>query len=108
MATIKKELQSYIDDNHDEWDRLIPHVQYIYNTTPCLDSTDYTPFFLNYGQHPRTLLNYTLENLNDHMPVRTVDYVTELMTRLEQARRIATSLMSERKKRMNDRSNDMS
>ena len=108
MATIKKELQSYIDDNHVEWDRLIPHVHYIYNTTPCLDSTDYTPFFLNHGQHPRTLLNYTLENLNDHMPVRTVDYVTELMARLEQARRIATSLMSERKKRLNDRSNDMS
>ena len=41
------------------------------------------------------------------MPVRTVDYITELMTRLEQARRIATSLMSERKKHMNDRSNDM-
>ena len=52
MATIKKELQSYIDDNHDEWDRLISHVHYIYNTTPCLDSTDYTPFFLNHGRHP--------------------------------------------------------
>ena len=75
---------------------------------PCLDSTNYTLFFLNYGRHPRMLLNYALENLNDHMPVRTVDYVTELMTILEQARCIATSLMNECKKCMNDRSNDMS
>jgi hypothetical protein len=55
MSTIINSISKRIDDDEDNLDRFIPFIQFSYNNTPCLDSTEYTPFFLLHGRHPRSL-----------------------------------------------------
>ena len=83
MSVISNLLAKNIDDEAN-WDSLIRFIQFAYNNSPCLDSTDYTPFFLIHGRHPRSLLDVNIDNLD--IPITCRDYVFSLMVNIENAR----------------------
>ena len=83
MSAISNSLAKSIDDEAN-WDSFIRFIQLAYNTSPCLDSTDYTPFFLIHGRRPRSLLNVNIDNFD--IPITCRDYVISLMENIENAR----------------------
>ena len=65
MSNILNSLSKLLQDKHDIWDTYLPFVQYAYNTTPCLDSTSYSPYFLNHGRYPRMPIDRQLSQIID-------------------------------------------
>jgi transposase InsO family protein len=49
--TILTKLRTLISDKQDDWDLLLPHVEWSINSTPAY-STGHTPFMLLYGYNP--------------------------------------------------------
>jgi hypothetical protein len=49
-------LRSYVDPNQDDWDQHLPMAEFAVNNS-VNQSTRQTPFYLNYGEHPRTPLD---------------------------------------------------
>jgi hypothetical protein len=56
--TIEDMLRAYVSPRQDDWDQHLTAVEFAYNDSVQL-STGYSPFFLNYGQHPSTPLALT-------------------------------------------------
>ena len=52
--TIVEMLRSYVEGDAEEWDKSLPWVELAYNSS-FHESVQSTPFFLNYGEHPRSL-----------------------------------------------------
>jgi hypothetical protein len=52
-------LRHYVNAVQDDWDEHLPHVEFAMNNT-WHASTHCTPFYLNYGFHPRTPLDLVL------------------------------------------------
>jgi hypothetical protein len=50
--TLEENLRSYVNSQHDDWDDHLPVIEAAYNNAVNA-STGFTPFFLNYGFHPR-------------------------------------------------------
>jgi hypothetical protein len=72
----------------------IRFIEFAYNNSPCLDSTDYTPFFLIHGRHPRSLLDVNIDNFD--IPITCRDYVISLMENIEKARTTAVETLKEK------------
>ena len=51
--TIEDCLRRYVGNSHHNWDELLPMVEFAINNSKN-ESTAETPFFLNYGVHPKT------------------------------------------------------
>lgn len=80
---IEDALRHYINPRRNNWDRWLCLLEFAYNDTVNA-STGYTPFYLNYGQHPLTPLALT-------SPVRTADklatnIVADLRVHLQRAK----------------------
>jgi RNase H-like domain found in reverse transcriptase/Integrase zinc binding domain/Reverse transcriptase (RNA-dependent DNA polymerase)/Chromo (CHRromatin Organisation MOdifier) domain len=52
MRTLKEALRSYVNTRHTNWDEHLVHLEFAYNNA-IHKSTGYSPFYLNYGYHPR-------------------------------------------------------
>ena len=50
-TVLEEYLRHYIAPNHSNWDELLPLAEYAINNAKHA-STGFTPFYLNYGQHP--------------------------------------------------------
>lgn len=90
MSAISNSLAKNIDDEAN-WDSFIRFIQFAYNISPCLDSTDYTPFFLIHGRHPRSLLNVNIDNVD--IPITCRDYLISFMENMENARTTAVETL---------------
>jgi hypothetical protein len=101
MSVISNSLAKNIDDDEENWDRFIRFIQFAYNNSPCLDSTDYTPFFLIHGLHPRSILDVNIDNFD--IPITCMDYVISLMENIENARTTAVETLKERKQQMKNK-----
>jgi len=51
-ATLEQYLRAYCNYQQDDWGGLLPIAEFCYNNTQA-ESTKVTPFFANYGYHPR-------------------------------------------------------
>jgi hypothetical protein len=60
--TIEQMLRFIVDYRQTNWDTLLPIVEFAMNNHRSATTT-YSPFFLNYGQHPRTPSNAALSSL---------------------------------------------
>ena len=100
MSAISNSLAKNIDDEAN-WDSLIRFIQFAYNNSPCLDSTDYIPFFFIHGRHPRSLLDVNIDNFD--IPITCRDYVISLMDNIENARTTAVETLKERKQQMKNK-----
>ena len=98
MANITNQLAKHVDDSEESWDTFIPYIQFSYNTSPCLDSTQYTPFFLLHRRHPKSFLDLDIENFE--LPTNGREYIIHTLERLEAARAIARETLITRKEQM--------
>ena len=64
-ATLEQYLRAYCNYQQDDWEKLLPIAEFCYNNTQT-GTTRITPFFANYGYHPRFLLD--LGPRNDETP----------------------------------------
>jgi len=51
-ATLEQYLRAYCSYQQDNWERLLPIAEFCYNNIQT-GTTKITPFFANYGYHPR-------------------------------------------------------
>ncbi|VDI82486.1 Hypothetical predicted protein [Mytilus galloprovincialis] len=103
MSTIVNSISKRIGDDEDNWDRFIPFIQYSYNNTPCLDSTENTPFFLTHGRYPRSLLDISFDNF--YLPVTCRDHIIRLLENLDKSREVAVEILKERKQQLVTKAN---
>ena len=54
--TIQQMLRHFVNEAHDNWDRVLPAAEFAVNNA-VQDSRRHTPFYINYGFHPRTPLS---------------------------------------------------
>ena len=52
-------IRHYISPQQDEWDELLPMAEFAINNA-YQESTGDTPFYLNFGRHPRLLIDCSL------------------------------------------------
>ncbi|CAC5393825.1 unnamed protein product [Mytilus coruscus] len=102
MSTIKDMLSKYIEDNSD-WDRYKLFIQFAYNTSPSIDSTDYSPFFLVNGRQPKSFLDTHLPNMDVKVTAR--EYIIQTLENIEKARAVARENLQEHKTEMLKKSN---
>ena len=100
MSTITNALSKHVDDAYDVWDRYLPKVQFAYNTSPCIDSTEYAPFFLVHGRHPRTILDVPPTAFD--VPKNAAEFIVPLLEDIEVARSVAIETLRERKAAMKE------
>jgi len=60
-TTLEKYLRAYCNYQQDDWERLLPIAEFCYNNTQT-GTTKITPFFANYGYHPRFLPDLGIRN----------------------------------------------
>ena len=53
-------LRHYVNAKHDNWDRLLPMVEFASNIAHS-SVTGSIPFFICYGKHPRTLMQEVID-----------------------------------------------
>ena len=52
-ATLCKTIAMFVNPRHDDWDLHLRSACHAYNTSVCVDSTHFSPFYLMYGVTPR-------------------------------------------------------
>ena len=72
-----------VNGNQSDWDLHLPKAEFAYNNS-VQASTGHTPFFLNYGQHPRMPMTAVAEG-GSRVPA-VLDLLRELHTGLEQTK----------------------
>jgi hypothetical protein len=85
--TIAQILRGYVNASANDWDEYLPLAEFAYNNS-LNPSTGYTPFYLNYGRHPRTpaTLNAYLRQVDDPKLPAVMDFLDGLTTALARAR----------------------
>ena len=96
MSYILASLSKQLDGFHTHWDEYLPFTQFVYNTSPSLDSTEYSPAFLVYGRHLRTPLDHVIP-VPDKCPKSAQEFVSELVPLLDAARVEVEQTLKERK-----------
>ena len=79
--TMQTMVRAYIEDFPEDWDLLIPLIEFAMNTS-ISDVTKYTPFFLHFGRHPIMPLD-TLYGAVYQPTITVSDYVKQLQTQRE-------------------------
>jgi hypothetical protein len=82
IRTIKYALQAFPDYNMTTWDSRLSCIEFALNDS-LSSSTGFTPFFLAYGTHPRTVISNTLAIPSKF---KTTDVASVIQTNLQQAR----------------------
>ena len=96
--TMCKNLSMYVNDRHDDWDLLLRGVCYSYNTTTCVDSTQFSPYYLMFGREPLHPIDTILP------PNKTFrNEVGETIAKVQFAREKARDNISERQQLMKKR-----
>jgi hypothetical protein len=96
--TLEQYLRIYCDYQQDDWHQLLPLAEFVYNNTQN-SSTRVSPFFANYGYHPRCSVTVANPESTNPAAEALVDRLqavhTELKVNLQQAQ--------DRYKRQHDR-----
>ena len=78
-------LRHYVNDYHNDWDVHLPSAEFALNNSVNA-STGFTPFFLNYGYHPRTPASLVSSPVTQAVPA-TDAFVKRLKDNLDVATR---------------------
>lgn len=89
--TLEDMLRHYVSPLHEDWDRWLPCAEFAINNS-VLQATGTTPFFLNYGQHPRTPLHLNITRQLQKFGTlsrvpRAVDFAQAMQDHVQQARK---------------------
>eukprot|EP00112_Aurelia_sp_Birch-Aquarium-sp1_P024198 Seg753.2 transcript_id=Seg753.2/GoldUCD/mRNA.D3Y31 product="Retrovirus-related Pol polyprotein from transposon 412" pseudo=true protein_id=Seg753.2/GoldUCD/D3Y31 len=85
--TLTTMLSMYVSQHHDDWDTYIPYALFAYRTA-IHDTTKESPFFLMYGRDPHLPIDVILLPRQEHYD-NVDDYRTQVVTRLNEARKLA-------------------
>ncbi len=77
-STIKAYLRAFINQEQDDWARLLPMTEFAYNNAKNI-STSHTPFELNCGYHPRVFFE---EDVDPHSRSRFANKLTKELREL--------------------------
>jgi hypothetical protein len=104
--TIIEIIRAYISPYHDDWDQTLIHAEFAYNSS-INATTGYTPFFLNYGQHPHTPLSLSVPPL---LPVSKPvgQFLSEIREHLSRARSAILKAQENQAKYANEKRRDVS
>ena len=86
--TLEDILRAYVSPYHDDWDLHLTAAEFAYNDS-LNATTGYTPFYLNYGRHPRTPITMQFKPLTDSGP----EPVREMAMRIKEDRENAQLAM---------------
>lgn len=77
IQTLNRLLKTYTGNNHRQWDRLLPHIEFVYNSTPNR-TTKAAPFEVDLGYIPNEPVILT-----GHASTSRHDATQELATKLQ-------------------------
>ena len=60
-STICASLRTYINENQDNWPKLLPSIMMAHRMTPCTQSTHHSPFVMLFGRHCRLPIDVALQ-----------------------------------------------
>lgn len=86
--TIEEMIRSYVTPLRlDDWDEHLPALEFAYNDA-VQSSTGSTPFYLNYGQHPRSVLDVSLPSATGRKSARAAhDFQSAMQEVIQSAKR---------------------
>lgn len=99
--TLGEMLRAYVNYRHDDWDTHLPTVEFAYNNSNN-PTTGFTPFYLNYGQHPNTPLTLVNERIVSANPSVT-EFVEQLKEAYDTARGNVSTAQATQKKHVDAR-----
>ena len=73
--TLEECLRNYVSINHDDWDNYLPLIEFAVNNSKGT-STGQSPFYLNYGEHPKLPIDTLTPDSN-------VEHVQTLLNKLK-------------------------
>ena len=80
---MKQYLRIYCDYHQDDWSQLLPLAEFVYNNTKS-SSTGMSPFYANYGYHPRATLKILLEKGHENPTAEAyVDHIRRMHEKLQ-------------------------
>ncbi|KAJ9507191.1 hypothetical protein QJQ45_004801 [Haematococcus lacustris] len=83
--TVEDMLRPYVNDHKSDWDQHLAAVEFAYNSSEHA-GTGFTPFYLNYGQHPTTPSALMLPPSTLVPSQAAEDFVTSMRNNLTAAR----------------------
>jgi hypothetical protein len=97
--SLEEALRAYVNYHQDNWDRWLALLEYAYNNS-VNSTTGYTPFFLNYGQHPVSPIDHELSSKETETQVNhTAETLLEnLYTALDKAHENISHAQQQQKK----------
>eukprot|EP00983_Pelagomonas_calceolata_P056842 1144805-Pelagomonas_calceolata.AAC.1 len=78
-------LKAFVGPHHDDWDKYLTSVEFAYNESQQA-STGYSPFFLEYGQHPYTPLSITFSPASPPQKESAEEFASRMSKVIEQAK----------------------
>ena len=102
-STLGKNLAMYVSRDHRDWDLVLRRVLYGYNTSICIDSKQYSPFFLMFGREPYCPLDTILPTLHE-VPNNIKEYVLLLSHARETSKMNVTESQEKIKKKYDESS----
>ena len=90
IRSLKEMIRHFVNEQHNDWHILLPILEFAYNDS-VHSSHGYTPFFLNYGRHPHSMIDLIMNATNtDSLAAKepdTRDVLRKLRSSLVDARR---------------------
>ena len=85
---ILQALRAYCKGQQDDWPELLPGIMMAYRSTPCTQSTQFSPFFMLYGREMRLPIDTVLQP-KDHLTQDHKVHLSRILQNLEVCRKIA-------------------
>jgi transposase InsO family protein len=82
--TIEDILRAYVNNKQDDWDQHLTAVEIAYNNSKQI-STGFSPYYLNYGQHPTFPINLLNQQFSICGNAAVEDYLEQLFADLFRA-----------------------
>ena len=95
-----KQLSAFTDANARDWDQFIRPVVFSYNTSVCVESTHYSPFYLMFGRDPTSPFSTTIPETPEVPNSDNKAFIETLITGLTHAHEIAQENMKYHKEKM--------
>jgi len=90
-GTLTRNLAKVVSKSQKDWCGYLKCITYAYCTSVCVDSTNYSPFYLMYGREPRNALQTVLPQSPQVSGGEGHDFLKNLIERLLFAKEIAKS-----------------
>ncbi len=77
-------IKTLINENHNNWDELLPALEFAYNTSVHA-TTKMTPYFMMFGRHPKVPEDLIFDKPDIDFPVSDQEFVQQTKENLQQA-----------------------